>query len=76
MGLPWEKNKLLLTDDTVLAADSVEELSSLMSKFGNLCQMRKLKINAENNMVVSCRTSEGQEPLRVRLTVEEHEEMK
>ena len=42
--------ELLFADCTVLVLDSEEKLSSLIMKFGRVCDRRKLKVNLEGKV--------------------------
>ena len=46
-----EINQLLFADDTALVADSEEKLCRLVSEFGRICELRKLRLNVGKNSV-------------------------
>ena len=48
----WEIYKLLYADDTVLIADSEEQLQKMVNVFGKVCWRRKLKVNAAKSKVM------------------------
>ena len=50
-GGRFEINQLLFVNDTTLVADSEEKVCSLMSKFGRVCERRKLRANADMSKV-------------------------
>ena len=43
----FEINQLLFTDDTALVADSEQNLCRLMTKFGRVCERKKLRVNVD-----------------------------
>ena len=49
----FEINLLLFADDTALVADS-EKLCRLVSKFGRVCERRKLRVNVGKSKVIRC----------------------
>ena len=56
-GGMFEINQLLFADDTTLVADSEEKLCRRVSKFGRLCERRKLIVNVGKfkvNCYISC----------------------
>ena len=50
----FEINQLLFADDTALVADSEEKLGRLVSKFGRVCERRKLRVNVGKSKVIRC----------------------
>ena len=44
-GWEWKVNQLLVADDTVLVAESEEDLQKLVTEFERVCSRRKLKVN-------------------------------
>ena len=50
----WEVNQLLFADDTALVADSEEKLKQLVTEFGSVCEIRKLRVNAGKSKVMRC----------------------
>ena len=55
MNVGWfEINQLLFTDDTALVADSEQKLCRLVTKFGRVCERRKLRANVGNCKVMRC----------------------
>ena len=52
-GGRFEINQLLFADDTALVADS-EKLCRLVSKFGKVCERRKLRDNVGKSTVMRC----------------------
>ena len=50
----FEINQLLFADDTALVADSEEKLCRLVSKFGRVCERRKLRVNVGKSKVMIC----------------------
>ena len=53
-GGRFEINQLLFADDTALVADSEEKLCRLVSKFGRVCERRKLRVNVGKSKVMRC----------------------
>ena len=53
-GGRFEINQLLFADDTALVADSEEKLCRLVSEFGRVCEIRKLKVNVGKSKVMRC----------------------
>ena len=53
-GGRFEINQLLFADDTALVTDSEEKLCRLVSKFGRVCERRKLKVNVGRSKVMRC----------------------
>ena len=53
-GGRFEINQLLFADDTALVADSEEKLCRLVSKFGRVCERRKLRLNVSKSKVMRC----------------------
>ena len=53
-GGRFKINQLLFADDTVLVADSEEKFWRLMSKFGRVCERRKLRVNVGQSKVMWC----------------------
>ena len=53
-GGRFEINQLLFADDTALVADSEAKLCRLVSKFGRVCERRKLRVNAGKSKVMRC----------------------
>ena len=53
-GGRFEINQLLFSDDTALVADSKEKLCRLVSKFGRVCERRKLRVNVGKSEVTRC----------------------
>ena len=49
-----EINQLLCSDNTALVADSEEKLCRLVSKFGRVCERRKLRVNMGKSKIMSC----------------------
>ena len=47
-------NQLLFSDDTALVADSEEKLCRLVSEFGRICEIRKLRVNVGESKVMRC----------------------
>ena len=45
---------LLFADDTALVADSMEKLGRLVSEFGRVCEIRKLRVNVGKSKVMRC----------------------
>ena len=52
-GGRFEISQQLFVDDTALVADS-EKLCRLVSKFGRVCERRKLRVNAGKSKVMRC----------------------
>ena len=50
----WELNQLLFADDTVVVADSERKLCQLVTKFGRVCERRKLRVNVGKSKVMRC----------------------
>ena len=50
----FEINKLLFADDTALVADSEEKLDRLVSEFGRVSEIRKLRVNVGKSKVMRC----------------------
>ena len=48
----WKVSQLLLSDDTVLVADSKKKLEGLVEEFGSACGRRKLKLNVAKSKVM------------------------
>ena len=53
-GGRFELNQLLFADDTALVADTEEELCTLVSEFGRVCERRKLRVNVGKSKVMRC----------------------
>ena len=54
-GGKFEIKQLLFEDDTALVADSEKKLCRLVSKFGRVCERRKLRVNvAGKSKVMRC----------------------
>ena len=53
-GGRFEIYHLLFADDTALVADSDEKLCRLASKFGTVCERRKLRVNVGKSEVMRC----------------------
>ena len=53
----------MFASDTTPVTNLAEKLNRLVSKFGKVCHMKKLKINVRKTKVMRCGTSEGQESL-------------
>ena len=52
-GSRFEINQLLFADDTA-QADSKEKLCRLVSEFGRVCEIRKLRVNVGKSKVMRC----------------------
>ena len=50
--LGFEINLLLFANDTALVADSEETLCRLVSEFGRVCEIRKLRVNVGKSKVI------------------------
>ena len=50
----FEINQLLFADDTALVADSEHKLCRLVTKFGRVCERRKLRVNVGNSKIMRC----------------------
>ena len=50
----FEIDQLLFADDTALVAASVEKLCGLVSEFGRVCEIRKLRMNVGKSKVMRC----------------------
>ena len=74
-GGRFEINQLLFADDTALVADSEEKVCTLMSKFGIVCKIRKLRVNVDKNEVMRCLRYGNGGRMHVRLNVESLEEV-
>ena len=53
-GGRFEINQLLFAVDTALVADSEEKLFRLVSEFGRVCEIRKLRVNVSKRNVMRC----------------------
>ena len=53
-GGRFEINLRLFADDTALMADSEEKLCRLVSEFGRICEIRKLRVNIGKSKVMRC----------------------
>ena len=53
-------NQLLYADDTVLIADSRENLQRMVNVFGEVCWRRKLKVNVAKSKVMVVSKNGGQ----------------
>ena len=53
-GGRFEISQLLFADDTALMADSDEKLCRLVSKFGKVCERRKLRVNVGKSKAMRC----------------------
>ena len=53
-GGRFETNQLLFSDDTALVADSEEKLGRLVSWFGRVCEIKKLRVNVGKNKIMRC----------------------
>ena len=69
-GGRFEINQLLLPDDTALVTDSEEKLCRLVSEFGRVCEMRKLRVNAGKSKVMRCSGYSNGERMNVLLNGE------
>ena len=47
-------DQLLSADDTALVADSGEKLCRLVSEFGRVCEIRKLRVHVGKSTVMRC----------------------
>ena len=66
----WELNQLLFADDTVVVADSERKLCQLLTKFGRVCERRKLRVNVGKSKVMRCTRNEDGARLNVMLNGE------
>ena len=69
------EDQLLFTGDTVVVANSGEKLSSLVRKFGRVCERKKPKGDVGKSEVQKLSVNGAQEPHRVRLGPKEQEEV-
>ena len=53
-GGRFEINQLLFAEDTALVAESQEKWCRLVSEFGRVCEIRKLKVNVGKSKVLRC----------------------
>ena len=65
-----EINQLLFGDDTALLADSEEKFCRLVSKFGRVCEWRKLRVNVGKSKVMRNSRSGKRGRIYVRLNGE------
>ena len=71
----WELNQLLFADDTVVVADSERKLCHLVTKFGRVCERRKLRVNVGKSKVMKCTRNDDGARLNVMLNGEALEEV-
>ena len=71
----WELNQLLFSDDTVVVADSERKLCQLVTKFGRVCERRKLRENVGKIKVMRWTRNEGGARLNDMLNGEALEEV-
>ena len=57
----------LFADDTVLVADSEDEIAEVVEEFGRVCERRKLKMNVNKSKVMQCYLSVDEGRLNVSL---------
>ena len=74
-GGRFQINQLLFADDTARLADSEEKLCRLVSKFGRVCERRKLKVNIGKSKVMRCSRYGNWSRMHVRLNGEPLEEV-
>ena len=53
-GCRFEEKQLLFADDTALVDDSEEKLCRLVSEFGRVCEIRKLRVNVGKSKFMRC----------------------
>ena len=53
-GDRFEINQLLFTNGTALVANSEEKLCMLVSGFGRVCEIKKLRVNVGRSRVMRC----------------------
>ena len=75
VGSRWRVSQLLYADDTVLMADSAEDLQCLLSEFGSVCERRKLRVNVNKSKVLVCSSNERRMDLNLNLNGEILEEV-
>ena len=68
-------NLLLFADDTALVADSEKKLCGLVSVFGRVCEIRKLRVNVGKSKVIRCSRYGNGSRVRVLLNGEPLEEV-
>ncbi|KAK7073922.1 hypothetical protein SK128_008435 [Halocaridina rubra] len=56
-GRLWKLNQLLFTDDTILVADTENDLNHLVTKFINVWERKKLQVNIGKSRVMRCMRS-------------------
>ena len=69
-GGRFEINQLLFADDTALVADSEEKLCRLVSKFGRVCERKKLRVNVGKSKVMRCSRYGNEDRMNVILNCE------
>ena len=73
-GGRFEINQMLFADDTALVDDS-EKLCTLVSEFGRVCEIRKLRVNEGKSKVMRCSRYDNAGRTRVTLNGEPLEEV-
>ena len=53
-GSRFEINQLLFANDTAQVTDLKEKLCRLVSEFGRVCKIRKLRVNVGKSKVMRC----------------------
>ena len=74
-GGRFEINQLLFADDTALVADSEEKLCRLVSEFGRVCEIIKLRVNVGKSKVMRCSRYGNMDRMHVILSGEPLEEV-
>ncbi len=75
-GVDWSVTACLFVDDTVLLAESERELQRVLDQFYNVCNRRKLRVNAGQSKVMVFESREVEvvhfgNPYRVSVPVDE-----
>ena len=74
-GVRFEINQLLFAVDKTLLSDSEEKLCKLVSEYGEVFKIRKLRVNVCNNKVMRCSRRVNVGRMHVRLNSEQFEEV-
>ena len=71
----WKVNQLLFADDTVLVAESEEDLQKLVTEFERVCTRRKLKVNVAKSKVMRSTRANDRAETRISMNGEQLEEV-
>ena len=69
-GRSWQSSQLMFANDSALVAESEEKLCRLVSEFGRVCEMRKLRVNVGRSKEMRCSRDVDASRISVRLNGE------